>query len=107
MPSADCCAGVRAACARAQSIAVARPFPGRDAALPGYDREWVLHKRDIYPLPRFRDFAVSCPLVPGTCAGSVVRVPRLAVRSPASFRPPRAVTPLPWTGSDPQVSCDS
>jgi hypothetical protein len=35
MTSADCYAGVSAAYARAQSIAVARPFPGRDVALPG------------------------------------------------------------------------
>jgi len=35
MTAADCCAGVSAACARAQSISVARHFPGRDAALPG------------------------------------------------------------------------
>jgi len=42
MASADCCPAVSAPYARAQSIAavpagrqVARPFPGRDAALPG------------------------------------------------------------------------
>jgi len=35
MTAADCSAGLSAACARAQSISVARHFPGRDRALPG------------------------------------------------------------------------
>ena len=47
------------------------------------------------------DFAVWCQLVRGTRACSVVRVPRLAPPSPASFRPHLAVTPLPLTRSYP------
>jgi len=35
MTSADCCAGVSVDSSHAPSIAVARHFPGRDAALPG------------------------------------------------------------------------
>ncbi len=57
--------------------------------------------------PGSQDFVVLCQLVPGTRACSAVRVPRLATRSPASFRPHLAVTPLPWTGSYPHVSCDA
>jgi hypothetical protein len=51
MTSADCYAVVSAAYACAQSISVARHFPGRDAALPGYERELSLHRRGIYPVP--------------------------------------------------------
>jgi len=64
MTAADCYAGVSAACARAQSIAVARHFPGRDVALPGEDREWSLHKRDMYPIPRFTGLRCVVPARP-------------------------------------------
>ena len=53
--------------------------------------------------PDSQDFVVLCQLVPGKRAFYGVRVPRLAVPSPASFRPHLAVTPLPWTRSYPQV----
>jgi len=49
------------------------------------------------PSPDSQDFVVLCQLVPGKRAFYVVRVPRLAVPSPASFRPHLTVTPLPWT----------
>ena len=65
MTAADCYAGVSAAYARAQSIAVARHFPGRDVALPGEDREWSLHKRGIYPIPRFTGLRCVVPPRPG------------------------------------------
>ena len=61
MTSADCSAGVNVDCSHAQSIAVARPFPGRDGALPGEDREWLRHKRDIYPIPGFTGFQCVVP----------------------------------------------
>ena len=51
MTSADCYVGVSADCSGAQSIAVARHFPGHDAALPGEDREGLRHKRAMYPIP--------------------------------------------------------
>ena len=64
MTSADCSVGVSAACACAQSIAVARHFPGRDEALPGYEREGSLHKRAIYPLPWFTGLCCVVPAPP-------------------------------------------
>src|SRR5262249_60733213 len=42
---------VGAACAPAPSFAGPRHFPGPQAALPGEDREWSLHRRGLYPLP--------------------------------------------------------
>ena len=64
MTSADCCPAVSAACARAQSIAVARHFPGHKAALPGEEREWLLHKRGMYPIPWFTGFRCVVPTRP-------------------------------------------
>jgi len=61
MTSADCYAGVSVDCSHAQSIAVARHFPGHDGALPGEDREWLRHKRDMYPIPWFTGL---CGVVP-------------------------------------------
>ncbi len=54
--------------------------------------------------PGSPDFGVLCHLVLGKRAFYALRVPRLAVRSPASFRPHLTVTPLPWTRSCPPVS---
>jgi hypothetical protein len=73
MTSADCYVGVSAAYARAPSLAVARHFPGHDGALPGEERGWAVHKRGIYPPPRFpglccvvparpRDASLLCPV---------------------------------------------
>jgi hypothetical protein len=64
MTSADCCLAVSAACARAQSLAVARPFPGPKAALPGYEREWSLHRRGLYPIPWFTGLRCVVPARP-------------------------------------------
>ena len=64
MTSADFCSGVSAAYACAQSISVARHFPGRDVALPGEDREGSLHKRDIYPIPWFTGLCCVVPVRP-------------------------------------------
>ena len=64
MTSADCCAGVSADCSYAPSIAVARPCPGRDGALPGYDREGSVPKRGIYPIPRFTGLCCVVPARP-------------------------------------------
>ena len=61
MPAADCCPVVSPAYARAQSLSVARHFPGPKAALPGYEREGSLHKRDIDPTPWFTGL---CGVVP-------------------------------------------
>ena len=64
MTSADCCAGVSVDCSYAQSISVARHFPGRDAALPGEDREGSVHKRGMYPIPWFSGFRCVVPTYP-------------------------------------------
>jgi hypothetical protein len=64
MTAADGYTGVSAACARAQSIAVARPFPGHGIALPGEDREWSWHQRGIYPIPWFTGFRCVVPAHP-------------------------------------------
>ena len=61
LTSADCCSALRADYFSPQSLAVARPFPGHRAALPGEDRELSLHKRDMYPLPGFTGM---CGVVP-------------------------------------------
>jgi hypothetical protein len=64
MTSADCSVGVSVDCSHAQSISVARHFPGRDGALPGEDREWSLHKRAIYPIPWFTGLCCVVPARP-------------------------------------------
>jgi hypothetical protein len=64
MTAADCYAGVSAAYARAQSISVARHFPGHGVALPGEDREWSVHERGIYPIPWFTGFRGVVPAHP-------------------------------------------
>jgi hypothetical protein len=65
MTSADFCSGLKEDYASPQSIAVARPFPGHGAALPGEDREWSVHKRGIYPIPRFTGLRCVVPTRPG------------------------------------------
>jgi hypothetical protein len=64
LPAADCCAGVRVDYSHAQSISVARPFPGRGAALPGEDRAWSVPKRGLSPLPWFTGFRCVVPPPP-------------------------------------------
>ena len=78
MTSADFCSGLRAAYSSAQSISVARHFPGHGAALPGEDREGLRHKRAIYPIPRFTGLRCVVPPRP--------RETRLLCRSCSSPR---------------------
>jgi len=67
----------------------------------------AVRRATFTPSPGSPDFSVWCHLIRGQRACSVVRVPHLAVPSPASFRPRLTATPLPWTRSYPHVSCDS
>jgi hypothetical protein len=64
MTSADCCAGLREDYSSPQSIAVARHFPEPRVALPGEDREWSVHKRDLDPLPWFTGLRGVVPARP-------------------------------------------
>jgi hypothetical protein len=61
LTAADCCPAVSAAYARAPSIAVARHFPGHQAALPGEECEWLVHQRSIYPIPQFTGLCCVVP----------------------------------------------
>ena len=64
MTSADFCSGLREDYSSPQSISVARHFPGHGADLPGEDREWSLHKRDIYPILWFTGLCCVVPARP-------------------------------------------
>jgi hypothetical protein len=95
MTAADGCPAGSAADAYAQSIAVARPFPGHQAALPGEEREGAGHERSIYPIPwltglccvvpaRSRDASLlcsSCSSPRPAVAGFLQPSPRGAARA--------------------------
>jgi hypothetical protein len=97
LTAADCCPAVSAAGAALRPFPWPAPSQDPRPLSPAKPGRGYGTSATFTPSPGSPDFEVGGPLIRGKRACSVVRVPRLALPSPASFGPHLAVTPVPWT----------